>query len=277
MKQEDDANQHNDQALFNERAHERFDRAIDQVGPVIDRFDGHALRQARGNLREAVLYFLDDGERVFSEPLQCDARNDFAFAVHLGNAAALVRGELNSRHVPEQHRDAAVVLDDNLFEIGEALDVAAATYGELGLGQLHGSAADIHVAGTDRVADFSERNAQRLQPPRVDHDAVLFDEPADAGDLGYAFRFGDAIADVPILDRTQLGQVLLRAAHDVLINPANPGRIGSEGRGDPDRQTPSGRTEIFEHTRARPVEIGAVLKDDVDERDAEERESADYT
>ena len=139
VKQEDDANQRNDQALFNERSLERFERAINQVGPVIDRFDGHALRQARGNLREAVLYFLDDGERVFSEPLQCDARNDFAFAVHLGNAAALVGGELNSRHVPEQHRDAAVVLDDNLFEIGEALDVAAATYGELGLGQLHGS------------------------------------------------------------------------------------------------------------------------------------------
>jgi hypothetical protein len=105
----------------------------------------------------------------------------------------------------------------------------------------------------------------------------LFDEPADAGDLGHALRFGDAIADVPILDRSQIGQIFLRAAHDVLVDPTNPRRIGTEGWGDPGRQTPSGRTEIFEDTRARPVEIGAVLKDDVDERDAEERESADYT
>ena len=82
------------------------------------------------------------------------------------------------------------------------------------------------------------------------------------------------IADVPVLDGTQLGEALLRAAHDVLIDPADAGRIRPEARRHPGRQPPRGGAEIFEHARARPVEVGAVLEDHVDERDAEEREAA---
>ena len=57
-----------------------------------------------------------------------------------------------------------------------------------------------------RVADFGERNAERLQPSRIDDDAVLLDEAADAGDLGNALRLGEAVADVPVLNGAQLGQ-----------------------------------------------------------------------
>ena len=191
VQQEDDADQRDDEALLDQRALERVDRAIDQVGAVVDRLDGHALRQARRDLGEALLDVLDDGERVLAEALQHDAGDDLALAVQLGDAAPLVRGELDARHVPEQHRHAAVALDDDLLEIGEALDVAAAAHGEFGLGQLDGAAADVHVAGAQRIAHLGERDAERLQPPRIDHDAVLLDEAADAGDLGDAFRLGE--------------------------------------------------------------------------------------
>ena len=86
----------------------------------------------------------------------------------------------------EQHRRAALGLDDDLLEIGEALDVAAAADHELGLGHLDRAAADIHVAVADRLADARERDVERLQPARIDDDAVLLDEAADARDLGHA-------------------------------------------------------------------------------------------
>ena len=69
----------------------------------------------------------------------------------------------------------------------------------------------------------------------------------------------------------------MRAAHDVLVNPADARRVRTQAR-DNARRKPSRRgAKIFEHTRARPVEVGAILEDDVDERDAEEREAAHDT
>ena len=186
----------------------------------------HALRQARRDLGEAVLDVADHRERVLAEALQRDAGDDLALAVHLGDAAPLVRGELDAGHVLEQDRHAALALDHDLLEIGQALDVAAPAHRELGFRQLDRASAHVHVAGAQRFADLGKRDAERLQPPWIDHHAVLLDEAADARDLGNAFRLGDAVAHVPVLDGAQLGEALLRAANDVLIDPADAGRVG---------------------------------------------------
>ena len=276
VQEEDDADKRDDRALLDQRPLEGIDRAVDQIGAVVDRFDGHALGEARRDLGEAVLDVADHGQRVLAKPLKRNAGNDFAFPVHFRDAATFVRRELDPRHVLEQHRHAAVALDDDLLQVGQALDVAAAAHRELGLRKLDGAPAHVHVAAAQRFADFGERNSERLQPPRVDHHAVLLDEAADAGDLGNALRLGDAVADVPVLDGPQLGEALLRPAHDVLIDPADAGRIGSETRRHAGRQPARSRAEVFEHARARPVEVGAVLEDHIDERDAEERETAHH-
>ena len=107
-----------DDAFLDQRALERVDGAVDQVGAVIDRVEGDALRQARRDFGEPLLDVLDDGERILAEALQHDAGDDFALAVQLGDAAALVRRQLDARHVAQQHRHAAVVLDHDLLEIG---------------------------------------------------------------------------------------------------------------------------------------------------------------
>jgi hypothetical protein len=81
VQEEHHADEGDDQALFDERALERFDRAINQVGSVIDRFDGHALRQARCNLRESILYVFSLAARSLDRPRnslydrQCSAQN----------------------------------------------------------------------------------------------------------------------------------------------------------------------------------------------------------
>ena len=274
MQEEHDADEGDDGALLDQRASERVDCAIDQVRAVIDGVEGHALGQAWRNLGDPVLDVADHGECVFAEPLQHDAGNHLAFTVHLGDAATFVRRELDACHVLEQHRDTPVALDDDLLQVGQALDIAAAAYRELGFGKLDRPPAHVHVAGAQRFADFGERNAERLQPSWIDDHAVLLDEAADAGDLGNALRFGEAVADVPVLNGPQLGEALLRPAHDVLIDPSHAGRVGPQARRHAGREPPRRRAEIFEHARAGPVEVGAVLENHVDERHPEEGEAA---
>src|SRR5207253_5168721 len=140
--------------------------------------------------------------------------------------------EFDPCHVLEQHRDAAFALDDDLLQVGQALDIAAAAYRKLGLRELDRAPADIHVAGAQRFADLGQRNAEPLQPPRIDDHAVLLNEAADAGDLSNAFCFGDPVADVPILNGSQLGEALLLPVHDVLIDPSDAGRVRPQTRRD---------------------------------------------
>ena len=66
------------------------------------------------------------------------------------------------------------------------------------------------------------------------------------------------------------------AAHHILVDPADAGRVGAEAWGHARRQAPRGGAQIFEHARARPIEIGAVLEDHVDEGHAEEGEAAHH-
>ena len=105
---------------------------------------------------------------------------------------------------------------------------------------------------------------------------VLLHKAADAGDFGHAFGFGQLVTKIPILDRAQFGERALGAEHDILVDPADSGRVRPERRGNSFRQSLGGEIEIFEDTRARPVKIGAVLEHDIDKGDAEEREAAHH-
>ena len=79
-----------------------LDRAMDEVGAVVDRLQADALRQAGGDLVDLELEVVDDVERVLAVARHRDAGDDFAFAVQLGDAAALVRHQLDARHVAQE-------------------------------------------------------------------------------------------------------------------------------------------------------------------------------
>ena len=79
---------------------------------------------------------------------------------------------------------------------------------------------------------------------------------------------------MPILKRPELGEALLRAAQHILIDPADAGRVGAELGRDAGRQVLGGGAQIFEDTRPRPVDVGAVVEDHIDEGHAEEGEAA---
>ena len=108
VQQKHDAHQRDDEAFLEQRAAQRLDGAVDQLGAVVDRHHLDALGQRGSDLRQPRLDVGDDVERVGAEALQGDAAGDFAFAVELGDAASFVRAKLYARNVLEQHRRAAV-------------------------------------------------------------------------------------------------------------------------------------------------------------------------
>ena len=276
VQQENDADERHDGALLQKRPLERIDSTIDQVGAVVDGLDAHAFGKARRHLREPVLHVLNDRQGVLAVALERDARDDLSFAVHLGDAAALIGRQLDAGDVLQQNRHAAVALDHDLLEVGDGLDVAAAAHGKFGLRDFNRPAADIHIAVTDDIANFRERNAESLKPARIDDDAVLLDEAACARDFGDASGLGQAEANEPVLNGAKLGKALLASAHHVLIDPADARRVWAEAWGHARRKTPRGGAQIFEHARPRPIEVGAVLENDVNEGDAEEGEAAHH-
>jgi hypothetical protein len=93
-------------------------------------------------------------QRIFAEALQGNARDHLAFAVQLGDATSLIRRQLHTGNVLEQHWDASISLDNDLLQVGKALEVAAAAHRELGFGDLDRASSDIHVAVANRLADF---------------------------------------------------------------------------------------------------------------------------
>src|SRR5262249_31785302 len=165
---------------------------------------------------------------ILAEALQRDAGDDLTLSVHFGDAAPFIGCQLNPRDILEQHRHTAVTLDHDLFEVGQALDVTAPAYSELGFSELDGAPTHVHIAGPQGFANSGKRNAKSLQAAWIDYHAVLLDEAANARDLGNPFGLGDAVAHIPVLNGAQLGEALLRAAHDILEHPADAGGIGPE-------------------------------------------------
>ena len=76
---------------------------------------------------------------------------------------------------------------------------------------------------------------------------------------------------MPVLERPKLGEVVLSGLIDksILKNPPDTGGVRSDNRIDPLRQSPSDLVQILDHSRARPVNVCAVLKDHVHKRFAE--------
>ena len=62
--------------------------------------------------------------------------------------------------------------------------------------------------------------------------------------------------------RAQLGQIARVGAECIHEGPAHARGVWTKGRPDALRQPPARVVEVFEHTAACPVEIGAVFEDD---------------
>jgi len=121
MQQEDDAYQRHHGALFHERMAQGFDRVPDQRRAVIDRHDVHAFGQAAGNLADAPLDVFNDIERI--APKRCSTIPLATSPSPLSSVSSppLIRPKLDLRHVLDQNRRAAIVLENDLCRSGMPL------------------------------------------------------------------------------------------------------------------------------------------------------------
>ena len=276
VEQEEQADQRDDDPLLDHRPLQRLDRAEDQPRAIIGRDQAHALWE--GQARDLLLDRVDDRERVRSDPHDHDPADGLAARVVVGSPAADLRPELGAGDVTEADRRATGADgDDARLEVRELLHIAASAEHILAAGELEHARADLGVRVADRPRDVAEREPEDREPFGVEDDLVLPLEAAqrrDLGDPGHRLQRG---ADREVLQLSYLRQVerSRRVFEDILEHPADPGRVGSEDRRHVRRQELLRPTELLEHPRARPVDVGAVGEDDVDEAHPEHRVAAD--
>ena len=243
---------------------------MDQVGTVIHRLDLHAFRQAGGNFDDLGLEIVDHLQRVDAVTRHGDAGHHFAFAVEFGDAASLVRPQFDPGDVANQHRRALVAFHHQQFDVALAAQITLAAHHVLGFGHFHHTPADVAVGVANHLGDLGQGNRVSPQLHRIHRDLVGLHEPADGGDFSHPLRLGELVAQIPVLDGTQFRQRLVLGQYRILIDPADAGGVRPERRRHALGHAPRREIQVFEHARARPVDVGAVFENDVDERGAEE-------
>ena len=165
-------------------------------------------------------------------------------------------------------RRAVYDLQHNVFNVRHVLDVAASAHIILRGGDLEDLSAHVAVAHLDGGYHIRERNVVGHERVRIEIDLVLLHEATDGRDFRHAFHRFQRIAQVPVLQRTQLGEIVFAGVvHEgVFIDPAHAGRIRANHRIDAFGQRSTHRVQIFDDPRARPVNVRAILEDHIDER-----------
>ena len=133
------------------------------------------------------------------------------------------------------------------------------------------------LALLDRLDDLVCGNAVGAQLVGIEHDLVLAHHAADASPprRRSATVFSSYLRNQSCSARSWRESCLPAAVDQrVLVDPADAGRVGPERR---PWRWPAGATalvQVLQHARARPVRVGAVLEQHVDERVAEQRIAA---
>src|ERR1700731_514363 len=184
---------------------------------------------------------------------------------------------MNFADVLDVNRRAVFDFEHDIFDVGDAFEITAAAHKIFRGRDLESFSAYVAVARLHAINDIAQRNAVREKRVWIDIDLVFLDETADRRDFGDAFHGFKRVAQVPILNRTQLRQVeLVRIVDErVLVNPAHSGRVWPDCRVHAFRQRAADRVQVFNDARTRPINVGSVLEDYVDERFTEHRFAAD--
>ena len=268
--QEQDVRQRHQQDLLDQRTPERPDRLLDQGGPVVERGDRDAGRQARPDLLDARLDGIDDCLGVDAGPGDDDAAHRLPGAADERRHPERV-ADLHVRHLLDVDGDTVRRANHDVLHVLGRSDEPDAADDEPRAVRLQDVAADVDVARAHGGDDVAERNAVAPEPVGIDVDLVLLDVAADRGHLRHARHRVELIADEPVLQAAQFAERMRRAVERVPEDVADPGRVRSEGGHHARRQGPADEAEPFEDPRPREVEIDLVLEDDVDHREAERR------
>ncbi len=228
VEQEEEAHQADDDALLDQGLLQRVDGTMDELRPVVGRDNLYPFGERGLDFGEALLDAVDDVQRVFTIAHDDDATNYLALAVELRDAAAQVGALLHGGDVAQQDgRPPPVRTQRDGLEVGQRAHVAPPPHEVLPPGELDGAAAHVVVPRANGGDHSPERNLIGGQGVGIDGHLVLLLEPADAGDLGHAGDAFEPVSEVPVLEASQFGEVVVRLAARGLVGVA--GRIGVEG------------------------------------------------
>src|SRR5205814_7073228 len=216
-------------------------------------------------------------ERVLAVPHHNDAANGLTFAVQFRDPAPDIPAEMHGAHVLYVNWRALIHFQHNVFDVGDAFDVAAATHEIFRGRNLESLAAYVGVARFDRADDVAERDVVGDESIWIEVDLVLLYEAADRRDFRDALHRLERVTQIPILDRTQRGQIMFSAIVNqrIFVHPSHTCGVGSDRRVYALGQRTAHRTQIFNDARSCPINVGSVLEGGVHERLAEDRLAAD--
>ena len=157
-------------------------------------------------------------------------------------------------------------MSSRLFDVADALDHV------FGFAEFEHAPAHVVVRFADGHHEFGQRDVVGEELVRVHVHLIFANEPADAGDFRNAGRVLQVVAQRPVLKRAQIGETVLAGLihQRVFIDPADARGVRPQRGPDARRQIAHDLIEIFQHARARPIHVRAVLEDDVHERQSEE-------
>ena len=262
--QEDDTDQGDDETFHQQLVAQVVDGPFDQARPIVGRNDLHALRQARLERLQLLLDVPDDLHGVLAVPHDDDAADDLALAVPFRQSPPKFRSRRDPGDlVKEYGRPETVDAQRHVLQVLHGLDVPQPADHVLGLRHFHDPAAHVVVAPLDCRLDPVERYVVDQQLVGVDLHLVLLDEPADAGDLGHPVDRSEFVPEEPVLDAPQFRQVVPVAPEHVLVDPAHARGVGPERGVHARRQAVGHVAQVLQHAAAGPVDVRAVLEDDV--------------
>ena len=267
MPEEHEADQGDDDALLDELFAQRGDGSLDELGAIIGGDDFDTFRQGAFDFLQFPFDSIDDTQRILPVAHDNDAADDLAFAVEFGDAAAEVGAEVNGADIFYKNWRAILGFQGDILDVLNTFDVAAPAHVVFGGGDLEDLSAHVAIGHADFVDDFIQGDAVGQQFVWIDVHLVLLYETAHGRDLGNPFDGFKSIAQVPVLQRAQFGKVMFAGfIHEsVLENPADAGSIRPDDGIHTVGQHAANGSEVFDDTRPRPVNVGAVLEYDVDE------------
>ena len=276
VKQEQRAHQCHDDEFFDQLVAQVDDGAVDQFGAVVGLHHFHAARQA--GLERLQLRFdrVDGGARVLPRAHHHHAARHFALAVELGDAAAHLGAHLNDCDIAQQDRCRPRHRQRYGAKVFERLQEAARAHHVLGLGQFDHRPAGGLVGLLQGLHHRGLGHPEHTHAIRVEHHLVLLDHAADAGHFGHVAHRLQLELQKPVVERSQLTQIIVAGAVDqrVFVDPAHARGVGPQRGGGTGGQSALHLVEVFHHARARPVGVGLVVEQHVNERVAEERIAA---
>lgn len=269
--------EHHREDDFDQRHLEVGDGAGDEFRAHVDGDNFHARWQSWLNLMQLGLHAFNHLKRVLTLAHDDDAGDSFALAIEVAHAPAAVRAEDDLADVAHADGRAVLIREQHICDVRSGVEITAAAHHVFRAAEFHQPPAGFDIAAAHGLTDATDGDAVGAQAIGIHSDLELPAEAADGRDLRDTGHGLEVVAQIPILIRAQVGErVAAGFIHErVVENPPERRGIRPQLRAHALRQTRPHGGEVFLRAGPRPVQVRALLEDEIDVGVAEIGTAAD--